>query len=496
MQSETLSHKKKEAMINSIFKNYKSSQKFTREDYSRLKLLTQLSKLEELKDIDKLSGYKEVVINNEEKPKFKFLRQDAKCLNNNYEPQTSYGYKNRNKKFSTIFKKNLNLDLFTQNKKKIIKKENYFPIDFEEINELIELKKFENLSSMNRYLIKENILSNREDYSNNRNISSKFRASRVLTSKNRKNSYEKCLTEPNLNYDKGKSKRKSDVGRLAKSAKRGTYFLINNNKNIANLKLLSKNIYTRNDTNNNLSYYTTTFRSFSISQSKKNKPESTYKKLENKVLNQNSFFITRNTIHFNDYIQKSNTAEFKPSNKIMNRIINDGFVIDKYIKSNRLKTRNTQTKKDKEKILLRLDERLKIRNKKILLESKKKDDLTDEEIYYKKLSLVPDFAKKFFRDIYNRILFENRVLNKNEIYTIKSAMEKLFNRKKLMSEIKKDTIQRMRITKDNLITEKDDQNLIEEQRKDFDFYGNLDGLEWLITKRNVINHGKNSTSNY
>ena len=216
MQSETLSHKKKEAMINSIFKNYKSSQKFTREDYSRLKLLTQLSKLEELKDIDKLSGYKEVVINNEEKPKFKFLRQDAKCLNNNYEPQTSYGYKNRNKKFSTIFKKNLNLDLFTQNKKKIIKKENYFPIDFEEINEFIELKKFENLSSMNRYLIKENILSNREDYSNNRNISSKFRASRVLTSKNRKNSYEKCLTEPNLNYDKGKSKRKSDMGRMAK----------------------------------------------------------------------------------------------------------------------------------------------------------------------------------------------------------------------------------------------------------------------------------------
>ena len=286
------------------------------------------------------------------------------------------------------------------------------------------------------------------------------------------------------------------MGRMAKSAKRDTYFLINNNKNIANLKLLSKNIYTRNDTNNNLSNYTTTFRSFSISQSKKNKPKSTYKKLENKVLNQNSFFITRNTINFNDYIQKSNTAEFKPSNKIMNRIINDGFVIDKYIKSNRLKTRNTQTKKDKEKILLRLDERLKIRNKKILSESKKKDDLTDEEIYYKKLSLVPDFAKKFFRDIYNRILFENRVLNKNEIYTIKSAMEKLFNRKKLMSEIKKDTIRRMRITKDNFITEKDDQNLIEEQRKDFDFYGNLDGLEWLITKRNVINHGKNSTSNY
>ena len=152
MQNEILRSKKKEALINKIFKNYKSSQKFTRDDHTRLKLLTQLTKLEELKDIDKLSDYKEVVIN-EEKPNFKFLRQDAKCLNNDYIPQTSYGYKNRNKKFSTIFKKNLNLDLFTQNKKKIIKRENYFPIDFEEINELIELKKFENLSSINRYLI-------------------------------------------------------------------------------------------------------------------------------------------------------------------------------------------------------------------------------------------------------------------------------------------------------------------------------------------------------
>jgi hypothetical protein len=315
-----------------------------------------------------------------------------------------------------------------------------------------------------------------------------------MTSKFRKSSYEKCLTEPNLNYDKGKSKRKSDMGRIIKSAKRDTNFLMNNNKNIVNLKLLSKNIYNRNDTNNNLSNYTTTFKSFSTSQSKKNKKEKPYNKLENKVLNHNSFFITRNDINLNNYIQKSNLTEFKPSNKIMNRIINDGFVIDKYIKSNRLKTTKTQRKKDKEKILLKLDERLKKKNDKKIMESKKKDELTDEEIYCKKLSLVPDFAKQFFRDIYNRILFENRVLNKNEIYNIKSAMEKLFNRKKLMKEIKKDTIRRMRISKDNFITEKDDQNIIEEQKKNFDFYGNLDGLEWLITKRNIINYGKNSSN--
>ena len=49
----------------------------------------------------------------------------------------------------------------------------------------------------------------------------------------------------------------------------------------------------------------------------------------------------------------------------------------------------------------------------------------------------------------------------------------------------------MIITRENIITEKDDKLLLEEQRKLFDFYGNLDGLEWLITKRNVMNFGKN-----
>ena len=44
----------------------------------------------------------------------------------------------------------------------------------------------------------------------------------------------------------------------------------------------------------------------------------------------------------------------------MNRIINDGFVIDKYIKSNRLNLRKDEKKKNKEEILLK---RKKIRKK-------------------------------------------------------------------------------------------------------------------------------------
>ncbi len=69
-------------------------------------------------------------------------------------------------------------------------------------------------------------------------------------------------------------------------------------------------------------------------------------------------------------------------------------------------------------------------------------------------------------------------------------MEALVTRKKLNQEFKKETIKRMKITNDFFVTEKDDQNLIEEQKKLFDFYGNLDGLEWLIMKKNIINYGK------
>ena len=150
---EKLKNNKKDRLVNSIFNNYEYSEEFSTDDYSLLKLLNKLSKLEELKDIDKIYEYRDVIINTDIKPGFNFLRPESKYLTNEYIPKTSYGYKNRNKKFSTVFKKNLNLNLFTQNKKKKIEKENIFPTDFEEINEQIELKKLQNNSNRNNCLI-------------------------------------------------------------------------------------------------------------------------------------------------------------------------------------------------------------------------------------------------------------------------------------------------------------------------------------------------------
>ena len=494
---EKLTNNKKDRLVNSIFNNYKYSEEFSTDDYSRLRLLNKLSKLEELKDIDKIYEYRDVIINTDIKPGFNFLRPESKYLTNEYIPKTSYGYKNRNKKFSTVFKKNLNLNLFTQNKKKKIEKENIFPTDFEEINEQIELKKLQNNSNRNKYLLNENtiILNNKDNNSNYIKISKEN--SNSLISKIGNELYEKSITETNSNYNRKKGKINSEIKRTNKSAKRGSTFLIN--KNITNLKLANKNIYKRNINNNNLSNYTTTFRSYSVSQTKENNINDVNEinnkiyKTEEKKLDSDSFYNKINNNTFREDYKKIVSSEIKSSREFINRIINDGFVIDKYIKSNRLKLRKDQKKKEKEAILLKLEERLKIKNDKKSKISKKKKEkpLTDEELFSKKLELVPNFAKRFFRGIYKRILFENRLLNKNEVYNFDDALEKLNIKKKLIKEIKKDTTQRMRLAKDNLITEKDDKELISEEKKQFDFYGNLDGLEWLLMKRNIIRRGKN-----
>lgn len=486
MNNEFISNKKKENLINTIFKNYKPSQEFTFDDYSRLKLLTQITKLQELKIIDKLSEHKEVVINNDEIPAFKFLRSDSKCLKNDYTPKTNYGYKNRNKKFSTLFKKQINLNLFTQNKKSKIITDDIFPNDFDEINEQIELREIENVSNLNRYFNNENknILNNIIDISHLKN---KTKRAQSMTTKNKKSFYEKSFTEPNLNYDKGKIKRKSEISRPIQSS-RG--IKLNQNKNIVNLKLGNQNIHSRNSTNYNLSNYTTSYISFCKPPSGKIKYKNKFKMIEKKVLNRNSFYITRNNNKLINNTNRTESSEFKSSKYLINRIINDGYVIDKYITSNRLQLKKSKNKIDKESILLQLEARLKAKKHHKVKKLEKKGVLNDEEFFTKKLSLIPDFAKKFFRDIYNRIMFENRVLNKNEDYNIKSEIEKLDRKKKLRQQIKKAAIQRMRITKDNLITEKDDKIVIGEQRKEYDFYGNLDGLEWLMMKRNIINYGK------
>ena len=469
MIDEKITNKNKKYVINHIFKDSKCKEEITKDDYSPLKILARISKLEELRDIDKITKFNDKVIDTDSRPSFNFLRKDSKCLNFEYIPQTNYGYKNRKKKFSTLFKKSINLNLFTENIKKKIKIENNFPSNFEEINDQIELKEIENMSSMDRYQL--NNILNQEEL---RSDSNYIKSTRTSTSKYQRSSYQKKSYKINTNY----VGRKMEKTRLIKTARKANI----NYKNLINLKLSSNKINSRNVITNNLSKNTKSFTSFFNNN--------TFNKTDRNDLNLDKLFITRNNDNFYYYECKTSRAELKKSKRLINGIINDGFIIDKYIKSNRLKTKKGQNKIDKELILLKLQERLKNKNEKKLKEQKKKEELTDEKLFIKKLSLVPRFAKNFFRSIYNRILFENRVLNKNEVLDMKTAIEKQYEKKRLLEKIKKQTLKRMRITNDNMITEKDDKALLEEEKKILDSYGNLDGLEWLITKRNILNYGK------
>ena len=475
MINKKITNKNKKYVINPIFKDLKYSNEFINDDYWPLKILTQISKLEELRNLDKISQYKDKIILTDNRPSFNFLRQDTKCLNNKYIPKTNYGYKNRKRKFSTLFKKCINLNLFTENLKKKKKIENNFPSNFEEISDQIELKEIGNISSMDRYLLNNTNILNQEELGNETNY---IKSTRASTSKFPRSSYEKNFYKPNVKYVKGKMEKT----RLINSAKKANIEY----KNLINLKLSNKKINSRNILNNSLSNNTKSFISFSKSQL----DNKTFNKIRKRKLNYNELYITRNNDNFNYYKCKTSRAEIKISKRLINGIINDGLIIDKYIKLNRLKPKKSQNKIDKESILLKLQEKLKMKNEKKLKQLKKREDLTDEELFSKKLAMVPGFAKKFFRSIYNRILFENRVLNKNEVLTMKTAIEKQYERKRLLLELKKATLQRMRVANDNIITEKDDKILIEEEKKILDYYGDLDGLEWQITKRNILNYGK------
>ena len=481
---EKLTNKNKERFINSFFKKYKPTEDFTTEEYSKLKILSQWSKLKDLKNLDKLSELSDTFIEIKEKPKFKFLRKDEKCLNNGYIPKTNYGYKNRNKKFTTLFKKKLKLKGFVENEKKIKNDFHDFPANFEEINEQIELKKFEN-SKINNYLLNDE--QNLNILNQSKNIKKKNSAlpltSRYSPNKSNYLKYRKVLTEPNLQYEPIKEKKIEEINHITNSFQKDNKNT--NIKKLVNLKLNPKKEFSRNSTNNNLSNYTTSFKSYSISDNRKN----IFKNIEKKVSKHNSVLITRNNLININNSKEYKSFEFKTTKQLIEQIINDGFIIDNHIKSHRLILRKKE-KTDKEKILLKLEERLKfIRNKKYSIKKKKKK-LTNEEYYKQKIDSIPDFAKKFFNEIYSLILFEDRVLCKNDEYKYSNALEALIQRNKLNKEIKKEVIKRMKIANDFFVSDKDDKKLIEEQKKSFDFYGNLDGLEWLIMKKNLIQYNK------
>ena len=510
----------KSLKTHNISKNSNNSYSNIIKNYQpKYKVLNKYFRLEELKHEEKVSRFKDGFIDPTEKPNFFFMRSDLKTKSNRFIPSTNLCAKNRNKTF--LLKKYEIANGFTNYSGRKIETEPY-PHNFDDIQSLIEVRQAKKNIIASKYLL------NNKDYQNiNNNINLgksenciKIKKEEINNKKITKNKLEKkkkinlfkniksdnleltksiILTNNKnnkykLNLDNDKKKRPI----TAKCNRKISIKLINKNKinmkvNNRNREIKSANtqrVYPKSQRDNikiqtvknsncsirNISSYTTTFKSNSKSLSKQNNHNKIFKNIEKDILNPNS------------NIEKN---EFKSTKQIINRIINDCNIIDIYIKNR--ENDNSSNKNDKEQILLKLADRLKknkIRKLKIRrVKSRKIPE--DEKVFEEKLEKIPYIAKKFFRDVYKQILFEKRVLNKVEKVTIMDAIEEKQTKKKLNEEIKKEAKEKMIITRENIITEKDDKLLLEEQRKLFDFYGNLDGLEWLITKRNVMNFGKN-----
>ncbi len=171
-------------------------------------------------------------------------------------------------------------------------------------------------------------------------------------------------------------------------------------------------------------------------------------------------------------------------NKQVYKVLNDTSVIKDSIK-NTIKE-ETKAKKDSERVLLTLANRLHKKNQTLEPRKKNYEGETLEEQLINKLAKIPYPAKTEYRKVYKIILNEDRILKKRDInYNDKyeNQMKKIREEKKL----KEAAYKTMYTLKENILTGKEDKEVFKEEMI-FDNYGNIDGLEWLIRKHSVLDN--------
>ena len=518
-------------------KNKKNSKDdiFFKDYQPKINILNKYLRLEGLKREEKVSKFKDDFIDSTEKPKFFFMRSEKKIENKEFKPSTNLCSSKRSKTYSTLLQKSVVVSGFRNYLNRKMETE-IFPHNFDDIQSLIELKELKNNLNEKKYLLNNDYYNINNDINspNNKtqkdiklkdkgkkeNKKSNIRNLIKIFKTDNKKEFTKSIILPkdknksHIILEKNKKKRpksnrkismglvkqnKMDINnkfkkRLIKSAK--SRMLAQKTERESNF-IKGKNIKNSfaNISYKNISSYTTTFKSYSKSLGTKNKIfDKLFKNIEKQVLNPDSVSTFNNKIN-NIQAEKN---EFKSTRQIINRILNDCDIIDKYIRSKEVDKEDNSRKIDKEEILLKLAEQVK-KNKakklKISVKGKRDRIIPDDNIIFEqKLEKIKGIAKKFFRDVYKQILFEKRILNKIEKKNIIDAIEEKQTKKKLFEQIKKEAKEKMIITNAYIVTEEDDKKLLEEQRRMFDFYGNIDGLEWLITKRNIMDYDKKITT--
>jgi hypothetical protein len=531
-------------MNNKYLYNSQKNQKNSKDDIffkdyqPKLKILNKYLRLEGLKREEKVSKFKDDFIDSTEKPKFFFMRSEKKIENKEFKPSTNLCSSKRSKTYSTLLQKSVVVKGFRNYLDRKMETE-ILPHNFDDIQSLIELKELKNSLNEKKYLLSNNYYNIKNDINSPNNktqkdIKLKDKGKKENKKRNIINLIKKFKSDNKKEFTKSiilpKTKNKSHIldknkkkrPTTAKSIRKISMGLVKQNKMDINNKfkkrliksaksrllaqkteresniIKEKNIKNSfaNTSYRNISSYTTTFKSYSKSFGTKNKiiDNKLFKNIEKQVLNPDSVSTFNNKIN-NIQTEKN---EFKSTRQIINRILNDCHIIDKYIRNKGVDKEDNSRKIDKEEILLKLAEQVKknkVKKLKISVKGKRARIIPDDNIIFEqKLEKIKGIAKKFFRDVYKQILFEKRILNKIEKKNIIDAIEEKQTKKKLFEQIKKEAKEKMIITNDYIVTEEDDKKLLEEQRRLFDFYGNIDGLEWLITKRNIMDYDKRNNN--
>ena len=272
-----------------------------------------------------------------------------------------------------------------------------------------------------------------------------------------------------------------------------------------------------NNNNNNEGIYSNTFEDLFFEIEDKNKKKdfktintinssTNFKTMDSESNKSNTFRVSSvrpttcesisnnksNFYKFSNSLKKKKNNSISIKNHTQNikeniyKLLNDTKVIKDSI-INRINEENKEIKKDSERVLLKLAEKL-LKKKKKRLEPKKltTEGETLEEQYIDKLETIPNTVKEEFRDCFKTILFQDRILNKPDPYNENPYDEKL----KILKEQKKiqrETIHTMYVLKENIFTGKEDEQVFKDEMI-FDNYGNMSSLEWLVKKHHILDN--------
>ena len=272
-----------------------------------------------------------------------------------------------------------------------------------------------------------------------------------------------------------------------------------------------------NNNNNNEGFYSNTFEDLFFEIEDKNKKKdfktintinssTNFKTMDSESNKSNTFRVSSvrpttcesisnnksNFYKFSNSLKKKKNNSISIKNHTQNikeniyKLLNDTKVIKDSI-INRINEENKEIKKDNERVLLKLAEKL-LKKKKKRLEPKKltTEGETLEEQYIDKLETIPNTVKEEFRDCFKTILFQDRILNKPDPYNENPYDEKL----KILKEQKKiqrETIHTMYVLKENIFTGKEDEQVFKDEMI-FDNYGNMSSLEWLVKKHHILDN--------